>query len=219
MPVKALEKCVRDLMQTVLDLQNKVISLESVILEQNQLIKQFAKPIHISNLVATTDNSESKSEVDSKKRPGRTNRQRAASSALTPVLEVQAGQSDRSQSSSPLPTCTTPQLTASMFDARLSGEASTTLQANATRTNDSSVRDENPQWENVTHRRTARSRRTSHDSIARGTAAPGSTSLEASERKAYLHVYYLKSGTTVEQMVNHLMTICPNDVCRVEQLK
>ncbi|CAH0398752.1 unnamed protein product [Chilo suppressalis] len=36
--------------------------------------------------------------------------------------------------------------------------------------------------------------------VLRGTAAPGTTSLTAAERKKYIHLYYVKEGTTVEQM-------------------
>lgn len=52
-----------------------------------------------------------------------------------------------------------------------------------------------------------------------GTAAPGTTVLQAAERKSYLHLYYVKFGTTTDQVAEHLVTICPEDKCTVEALK
>ncbi|KAL4704938.1 hypothetical protein ACJJTC_013395 [Scirpophaga incertulas] len=56
-------------------------------------------------------------------------------------------------------------------------------------------------------------------SILRGTAAPGSTQLQASERWSYLHLYYVQEGTTSEQVRNHLRSICDNNICTVDELK
>lgn len=55
--------------------------------------------------------------------------------------------------------------------------------------------------------------------LLRGTAAPGSTMLHAAERRRYLHLYYVLEGTTVEQVREHLNSICGNDKCTVEKLK
>lgn len=55
--------------------------------------------------------------------------------------------------------------------------------------------------------------------VKRGTALPGATKLEASERSHYIHVYYLKIGTTDENVRAHLEVVCGEDACRVETLK
>lgn len=55
--------------------------------------------------------------------------------------------------------------------------------------------------------------------VKRGTALPGATKLEASERSHHIHVYYLKIGTTDENVRSHLEVVCGEDACRVETLK
>lgn len=70
-------------------------------------------------------------------------------------------------------------------------------------------------WEEVRPRRA----RASLASVRRGTAAPGTTLLQASERWTYLHLYYVQEGTSTEQVRNHLSTICSGDVCTVDELK
>lgn len=74
---------------------------------------------------------------------------------------------------------------------------------------------DNGAWDEVRPRKT----RASFSHVLRGTAAPGTTLLRASERWTYLHLYYVQEGTTTEQVRNHLMTICNNDKCTVEELK
>lgn len=61
--------------------------------------------------------------------------------------------------------------------------------------------------------------RTSLPGVLRGTAAPGTTSLRASEPWRYLHLYYVQEGTTVEQVRAHLQSICGDSDCTVEELK
>lgn len=55
--------------------------------------------------------------------------------------------------------------------------------------------------------------------VKRGTAAPGTTQLEASERRQYIHVYYLKLGTTGDQVRAHVSSVLGREVCAVEALK
>lgn len=223
MSSKTLENCVRELHKTVLELQNKVNSLESVIIEQNLLIKKFTQSSSVFNTEVVSKNTVSKSEENDgtlKKRPVRMTRLRATSSTLGSKLKVQAGSNDASATPSPVPNparASPPPITPPPNTSR--GKAAVTLNASAAIAKKSDDREENVEWSEVTNRRATRSQRTSQYSIARGTAAPGSTTLEASERKFYLHVYYLKAGTTVEQMITHLLSICPNDTCFVEQLK
>lgn len=70
-------------------------------------------------------------------------------------------------------------------------------------------------WTEVRHRRSHRSL----SNVLRGTAAPGTTNLEASERWRYLHLFYVKQGTSEGQVRDHLITICGTDVCTVDVLK
>lgn len=56
-------------------------------------------------------------------------------------------------------------------------------------------------------------------SLVRGTAAPGGTALEAADRNRFLHLFYLKSGTTEEQVTSYINSICGGEVCRAETLK
>lgn len=64
-----------------------------------------------------------------------------------------------------------------------------------------------------------RGKRSSAPGTLRGTAAPGTTTLRASERWRYLHLYYVEEGTTVDQVRTHLNSICGNNDCTVEVLK
>lgn len=70
-------------------------------------------------------------------------------------------------------------------------------------------------WEEVKRKRS----RFSLPGVLRGTAAPGSTLLHAAERRRYLHLYYVREGTTDEQVRQHLTSICGSGECTVEKLK
>ncbi|KAJ2938793.1 hypothetical protein O0L34_g18414 [Tuta absoluta] len=52
-----------------------------------------------------------------------------------------------------------------------------------------------------------------------GSATPGTTALQASERMPYLHLCYVKEGTTVDQVRHHLNTVCGHEECTVVALK
>lgn len=71
------------------------------------------------------------------------------------------------------------------------------------------------EWTEVKRKR----QRLSATSVLRGTAAPGTTCLEAAERWKYLHLYYVKKGTTDAQVADHLKVVCDEDTCTVEALK
>lgn len=68
------------------------------------------------------------------------------------------------------------------------------------------------EWKTVTKRRRSMN-------VLKGTAAPGTTLLEAAERKSFLHLYFVKTGTSADVISEHLKTICPTDSCSVEVLK
>lgn len=71
-------------------------------------------------------------------------------------------------------------------------------------------------WTEVKRRR---SRVASSVEILRGVAIAGATSLEAAEKMDYLHLFYVKEGTTDVQVREHLAKICGSDVCTVVSLK
>lgn len=75
------------------------------------------------------------------------------------------------------------------------------------------------EWTEVKRRKPSLSARVSLPGVLRGTAAPGTTLLSAAKKRTYLHLYYVKVGTTVEQVNAHLKAICEGDVCIVEALK
>lgn len=68
-------------------------------------------------------------------------------------------------------------------------------------------------WTEVTKKPARASR------VTRGTASPGSTQLEPSERRRYVHLFYVKVGTTEAQVREHLTSVCGADVCTVEVLR
>lgn len=70
-------------------------------------------------------------------------------------------------------------------------------------------------WTKVSYKRP----RSRTSNILHGTATPGSTLLEASDRFIYLHLYYVKSGTKENQVLDHLKTISNSDAFTVEALK
>lgn len=55
--------------------------------------------------------------------------------------------------------------------------------------------------------------------LLRGTAAPGSTDLEASERQRNFHIYYLKLGTTENQVKTHISKVTGCADCKIDTLK
>lgn len=73
-------------------------------------------------------------------------------------------------------------------------------------------------WTEVRRKRT-RASLPAATTVLRGTAAPGTTALSAAERVKFLHLYYVRQGTTAEQVRAHLTTVCGDDVCTVETLK
>lgn len=81
-----------------------------------------------------------------------------------------------------------------------------------------------PQNDSITDRREVKMQdKRTHPSLAsvvRGSAAPGTTALEASERTIYLHLYYVRQGTTQEEVKLHLDYISGSkDICSVVTLK
>lgn len=54
--------------------------------------------------------------------------------------------------------------------------------------------------------------------VIRGAAGPGSSKLEAAERRRQLHLYYVKVGTTAAEVHDHLISICGDNSYTVQEL-
>jgi hypothetical protein len=52
-----------------------------------------------------------------------------------------------------------------------------------------------------------------------GSAAPGASQLQASEKRRNIHLFYVKMGTTNEQVKNHLINLTGRSDCDVESLQ
>jgi hypothetical protein len=103
-------------------------------------------------------------------------------------------------------------------EVKLSTVVSTSLQQVPTIVSDVNTptkKEKDDEWIQVKRRQV----RSSLPGLLRGTAAPGTTALCASERWKYLHLYYVQEGTTVEQVRAHLNSICENSDCTVDELK
>lgn len=209
MSTKSLENCVRELINTVAVLHNKVNSLEVLVIEQNRLIKNLLDGSAVQNIEGD--------EGRSKQRPVRECRLRAISAISAPKRKVRVV-----PNMSPAPSV----LNKGTSDVTATPTMNVSNNSNVTSHEPENAEptdcfecdahtDTNNEWVTVRSKRVRRSL----NNVARGTAAPGTTELEAAERKCNLHLYYLKSGTTVEQVIRHLLNICPDDSCFVEQLK
>lgn len=55
--------------------------------------------------------------------------------------------------------------------------------------------------------------------VMRGAAAPGATKLEAADRRRLLHLYYVKVGTTDDQVCDHLNSLVEDNTYKVVPLK
>lgn len=91
----------------------------------------------------------------------------------------------------------------------------TPIKTNRHMATDNSTTIEGDDWIEVRRRRS----RISSSQVLRGVAKPGFTSLEASDRWKYFHLFYVKQGTTTDQVKNHINAICNTDNCTVEELK
>jgi hypothetical protein len=71
----------------------------------------------------------------------------------------------------------------------------------------------------VTEVKRPRRVRSPPQNILRGTAAPGNSEIQASERQSNYHLFYVKSGTTAEQVKKYLVRIAGREDCSVENLR
>lgn len=235
-----MESAIRDLSKTVLDLQNTVTSLQKVVLDQNVLIKKLVCDGEKVNVNKNIEAAEGRCASLPSQRPIRDARIRAAAALsvnarkgkggrnISPALSsacsdvdaevfepADAVRTSTSDIASPVPSTLAPksqsmpsQAAPAMNHARQDAPVNENVSANA-------------DWTDVKSRRSQRADRAVPTNVTRGTATPGSTAclLSAAERKSYLHLYYVLTGTSTEQVMAHLLNICPGDNCSVEALK
>ncbi|XP_045498659.1 uncharacterized protein LOC123696500 [Colias croceus] len=202
-----LEKVVSELHKSIVELTKKVESLETIINEQNTLIKSQADSISKLTKQQATDSSTSKlqenNEVSLRNRPIRAARLRVplVANDVRKKRDVLQGAASASDAASAM--------SASEDDCANSlapmQNANTVIDANAVQSTD------NNNWIQVKHKRPK--------NVMRGSAAPGNSMIEASERWKYYHLFYVKAGTTAEKITEHIMKTCKIDNCTVEVLK
>lgn len=219
----------------MLDLQNKVSSLEKIVLDQNSLLKSLISDgdnRDITNANENVEDSEGRRNTSRPykpaQRPIRDARTRALSTLAVATRKRKGGRNESSATistravTSELDVIDDPaRVTASNSAPPTPSSSSAPAQfANIPLITDvQQVADDiGSEWVEVGPRRI---RRSPPANVTRGTAVPGSTAclLSAAERKMYLHLYYVKKDTTIEQVSAHLNFICPGDNCCVEALK
>ncbi|XP_059049926.1 uncharacterized protein LOC131844948 [Achroia grisella] len=179
-----------------------ISSLENVITEQNNLIKNLISDRKITSKTSV-NNGEGNPTSQVYQRPIREARIRASSAIATATKKVTA-RSNATTTSSGVPPTPCPSL-----GPNRNREAVITQTENIEATGGNTG-----EWIEVKRPRTRRSL----VNVTRGTGNLTDTTLSAAERKSYLHLYYVKIGTTAEQVIEYLRTICPGDNCFAEAL-
>lgn len=227
MSAENTDSALRELIKTVVALQDEVRSLKKLVLEQNDLITRMGA--NTTKLVSTAIEGKQVpiTAVSSQPRPVRDAGARAKSVLLainppkkarkliSPLsLATGAGgglatsRVDALATTSTSRTDTTPRVPTTPGTSQQ--DDSVVITANEAERHDNASG-----WSEVRRRRS----RGPISNATCGTAAPGATALQAADRKSYLHLYYVKIGTTSEQVSEHLATICPGDNFTVEALK
>lgn len=204
-----LEKVVKELQNSIVNLTKKVDSLEKVILDQNLVIKSQTELLSKCSLPSINSNTLScanKSEVFVNK-PIRAAKLRAATMISGNDRSKRDGASESSSAST----------------SKLSSENEERLYVSTANVNEiapvSPVANEIVILPNSSEHWTEIRRNMNQAKVIRGSAAPGTLLLEPSERWKYFHLYYVKNGTTDDIIKEHLKTVCLADVCTVESLK
>ncbi|XP_052747903.1 uncharacterized protein LOC128200024 [Galleria mellonella] len=208
MSTKSTEVAIRELTKTVLSLQSKVLSLEKVIIDQYKLIKNLIGDEKVSSKSIISD-GEGSSTSETGLRPIREARIRASSAIAGATKKAtMRNNTDRATTSTGgPPTPCAPSTPDNNHEAIVTLTSDTGAEAT----------DSAREWIEIKRPRTRRSL----VNVTRGTAIPtdNNITLSAAQRKSYLHLYYVKIGTTVEQVNEYLRTICPGDNCSAEALK
>lgn len=226
-----IEETVRELHQVVSDLVTKVERLERVISEQNTIIKNQCEVLAMTTNTSVTVADDTSTHKDSdisvpaltnkQKVPIRLARTRAVSAitamasgrkkgttSATTVFPTSAAHSVCTLHDKPLdqPSSDAPVTHHNVTKAQLSVSSGTAEVQSGTL---------NEKWVEVKSRRS----RGPPANVLKGTATPGTMTIEAAERWKYLHLYFVKEGTTDDIIRDHLTQICKQDVCIVESLK
>lgn len=223
--MKSVESAVRELTKTVLDLQDKVSSLEKHIIDQNMTIKKLVDDKEVTKLplpIGAEEGRQPESSMMSTQRPMREARLRAASAITAAGRRAGTGRNVSPLALTTLPPVTATATTSSSRSAPPTPSAPIAPLSQSEVAHDSTaividtgVKGDASNWIEVKPRRLRRP----IENVTRGTAVPGSTMLSAAERKSYLHLYFVKPGTTEDQVADYLRSICPDDKCLVEALK
>lgn len=127
-------------------------------------------------------------------------------------------QSQGGRSSAPMPTKTCELVVARDFEHSAASETNP-MKDNAGNLidtgKDRDASDASDGWTEVNRKRP----RTVLSRATRGTAVAGTTQLEASERLRRIHLFFVKQGTTDEQVKSHLKCITGSEEIKVESLK
>lgn len=223
----SLETSICELTETVRTLGSRIISLEKVVLDQNKLIKKLigvsddsAQTTQIRvNVGRSTDNTGQLTQ-----RPMRGARVRAETALainarktkgarnISPVVRTGRPEELEPNASSNLSEPPTPTQPLPADSPQLESVDTAALPMIHARDNNNDL-----DWVEIKRKKSRRA----PDNVTRGTALAGSTvcALAAAERKSYLHLYYVQTGTTAEQVIAHLRKICVDDKCSAEVLR
>ncbi|CAG4992174.1 unnamed protein product [Colias eurytheme] len=203
-----LEKLVQGLQKSILELTKKVDSLEAVVIKQNNLIQTQVDTI--SKLSKQRAASSNTSELEDSNalllvnRPIRAARQRVPLATNVNVNRKKHEDTQRNVS---------PRTAASASEDECAAADNNSLapMSNNTAGDDATFSTQPADhWIQVKNKR---------KNVMRGSAAPGNSLIEASERWKYYHLYYVKAGTLADKITEHLNNACSIDNCTVEALK
>lgn len=233
---KSIDLAVRELTKVVHSMQDRILSLEKLVIDQNKLIKQLASGRQDSSSVVKTigiteeEGRSAPSTLQLAPRPVREAHVRASAALVAAGRKTRAGRNvsplparvetasapAASRSAPPTPTASLPQPVVppqvTLQVASMNGSATPTAMIHSQPESD----DNTGEWTEINRRP-----RRAPTNVIRGTAAPGSTActIVAAERKCYLHLYYVHIDTTAEQVLSHLNNICLGNKCVVVALK
>lgn len=201
---------ISDVYKVVLSLQNKITSLEITVIEQNKLINKLinekSDPVQID--YPDVEGNAATEPAHDRAAPAISGGGRRTTGR--PVANPASAGTTSLDLSSVAPTTVSAPAT-----LQLASEDCVNIESRRTDTE----QDKDGEWIEV--KRSRHPRRAS-DKVTLGTAVPSSsspTSLSAAERKTYLHLYYVKLGTTVDEVLEYLRYVCSDAICTAETLK
>lgn len=209
-------------------------SLEKTVIEQNILIKKLVSKEQVESRSICNVEVEGDLKAVAGPRPMREARVRASAALSTRKPPISSVAENSTSSVEGVPTSSSQLATTSMVstaadvidvvdvDLRMSESRLAAVAVQPIPTSPQVLSDMvNPQensgdWTMVKRQRN----RNSFRNVVRGTAASTTNNIIlAAERKSYLHLFYVKIGTTADQVLQHLNNSYPDDSCAVESLK